>query len=51
MDRSWWTLASDLLLAVLGFWTLEWRAAAQGGVIGLHQVLAAQLGEQAQDDD
>lgn len=48
---SWWTLAIVLLLAVLGFWVLQWRTAAQGGVIGPQQVLAAQQEEQAQDDD
>ncbi|MEI7785869.1 MAG: cytochrome b/b6 domain-containing protein [Betaproteobacteria bacterium] len=53
IHRSWWALAFALLLAVLGFWTLQWRTADQGGVIGPQQVLAAQQGdsELAKDED
>jgi hypothetical protein len=40
-----------LLLAVLGFWSLQWRTAAQGGMIGPQQVLAAQQGDREPTDN
>ena len=51
IHRSWWTLAVVLLLAVLGFWSLQWRTAAQGGVIGPQQVLAAQQDDREPADN
>jgi H+/Cl- antiporter ClcA len=51
IHRSWWTLAVVLLLAVLGFWSLQWRTAAQGGMIGPQQVLAAQQDDREPTDN
>jgi len=39
--RTWWSVASALLLAVGTFWALQWQAAEQGGWIQAQRVLAA----------
>lgn len=47
--RPWRPLAVLLLAAVLGFWFVQWRAAAEGGVIQPQRVQAVLQGESEED--
>ncbi len=46
--RAWRPLAALMLALVLGFWALQWRTAAQGGLLQPERVLAVQ---QEDEDD
>ncbi len=54
IPRARWVIGVLLIAGVLGFWLLQWKTAAQGGLLQPAQVLAAERGEQQdgkEDDD
>jgi len=48
--HAWRSVAALMLVAVLGFWWLQWRDAQTGAVIGA-QAAAAKSGDHDRDDD
>lgn len=48
--HAWRSVAALMLVAVLGFWWLQWRDAPSGAVIGA-QAAAAKAGDDDRDDD
>ncbi len=46
---SWWPLGVLLLVGVLGFWLVQWRAAPQGGLVQPERVLASERASQDED--